>query len=84
MLGKGLNTFLNHIHTMEDDTIFLYIFGGVAVLIAGAILYQMFVHPGGVPAGMAQTPSLVQNEESITWIDWLGRERVITISRKVH
>ena len=71
---------------MEDDTILLYIFGGVAVLIAGAILYQMFANPGGVASGVAleQTPSLVQNEESITWIDWLGRERVIKISRKVH
>ena len=27
---------------------------------------------------------LVQNEENIVWQDWLGRERVIKISRKVH
>jgi hypothetical protein len=67
---------------MENDTIFLYIIGGVAVLIVGAILYNKFANPGGV--ALTQSPSLVQNEESITWIDWLGRERVITISRKVH
>jgi hypothetical protein len=28
--------------------------------------------------------SIVQNEEKITWTDWLGRERVISISRVVH
>jgi hypothetical protein len=27
---------------------------------------------------------VVENEENIRWTDWLGRERVITISRKVH
>jgi len=28
--------------------------------------------------------AIVQNEEKITWTDWLGRERVISISRMVH
>jgi hypothetical protein len=28
--------------------------------------------------------AVVKNEESITWTDWLGRPRVISISRTVH
>ena len=35
------------------------------------------------PERMPYTP-IVQNEENIKWTDWLGRERVITISRVVH
>jgi len=28
--------------------------------------------------------AVVQNEEKITWTDWLGRPRAISISRTVH
>jgi len=35
------------------------------------------------PSQIPYTP-IVQNEENITWTDWLGRERVISISRMVH
>jgi hypothetical protein len=29
-------------------------------------------------------PAIVQNEETIKWTDWMGKDRVISISRKVH
>lgn len=39
--------------------------------------------PQKQPEQLPYTP-IVQNEENIKWTDWLGRERVITISRVVH
>jgi len=39
--------------------------------------------PQTQPDPLPYTP-IVQNEENIKWTDWLGRERVISISRMVH
>ena len=36
------------------------------------------------PMTLNVEPPIVQNEENVKWTDWLGRERVITISHKVH
>ena len=37
-----------------------------------------------VGADAVSTPYIVENDETVTWTDWLGRERNVTISRKVR
>lgn len=40
--------------------------------------------PINIPYQTQMDSPIVQNEENVKWTDWLGRERIITISRKVH
>jgi hypothetical protein len=37
-----------------------------------------------IPISQQPYTPIVQNDENIKWTDWLGRERIITISRTVH
>ena len=37
-----------------------------------------------IPSVIPQSASVVENDEKVTWTDWMGRDRNVVISRKVR
>ena len=52
---------------------------GVALLVAGLVVLGIFML-----MGKKSTPAQATNEETWEWTDWQGRQRNVTVHRKVQ